>query len=590
MKYIFVWAYTLLSLVGFSQSYNFKKHEVFYIPSEPAFISINLKSPSNTSENIISYLEKNYLNTSVSEQKLELESVKSSPLGKHYRYKHIFKNMPVFHSFIQANYDNNGQLFMIINNLAQFDGYEIPSFSISHGNFWMNTNYGLTPAYVKEKFDSSKNQSALYYYNNEDKLIFSYNPKLYFQNPDSMVSAMVYLPNPIVATNATYGDKGFVDNNDKDSPELTNARSKVRVPLKFENGKFKLTNRLISLKNLHDPVGNPVEPVDTFLNYTRSQPGFEDINAYYHIYSYSNYLRKIGFESLLDSIIIDPHGANGDDNSFFDPQQYPYEIEYGTGGVDDAEDGQVVIHEFGHSLSTIASFGTQNGNERLAMEEGQADYVCMSYSRSLSKNKPNLVFSWDGHNEIWDGFKTNTLGKYEDLSGIKDVDRELWSTALMCIHDKLRSTKSDSLVFSSYFLQAGGGTMPQMAKVILKLDSMLFNAKDLGKIWQCFTDRGILDTVPGPIGIKEIENIDGHIKFLNTSDFSRGLSPSRILVTYPQLWNRIEIYNNLGQLTHTLKISKETTLRPDEFKSGVYYLKIISTNGENIFSQKIIKF
>jgi hypothetical protein len=590
MKYINTLGFLILSMMVYSQTSLFKKHAVFYMPTEPKFLTIKNFQKFISTENTNLFLESNYLNNRFSGQKLELESIKKSPLGFHHRYKHIYKGLPVFQSFVQANYDNLGNLVLVMDNLAQFDDLDIPEIPNTKGKFWMNTNYGLTPAYRMEIWDSSKNQSAQFYFNNEDKLLFVNDPRLYFNGPDSMVSAMVYLPNPIVAANATYGDKGFVDDGDKNTTELTDARIKVRVPLMFNNGKFILSNGLITLKNLHDPLGNPIEPTDTFLNFTRDQSGFEDINVFYHLNNYSQYLRTIGFESLLDSLYIDAHGSNGDDNSFFDPQKYPYEIEYGTGGVDDGEDGQVIIHEFGHSLSIVASPTTVQGTQRLAMEEGQADYVCMSYSGALSINRRNDVFSWDGHNQFWNGFKTNTKGLYKNLSGIKDIDRELWSTALMCINDKFRRTKSDSLILTSFFLQASQGTMPQMARVILKIDSILFQGKDVANIWQCFTDRGILDTVPWSLVKIDHVNYTNGVKILNTSNFAIGADPAVIKLAYPILWKQIEIYNSKGQIIKTLDSNTEITLFPELFQKGVYYIRLNSFDGKYSINTKLLRF
>lgn len=590
MKYYTTTIFLFLSIISFSQSKHIGKPELFYIPSNPDYININTRLQFNSTENLIAFLELNYLNKLLSDQKLELESIKKSPIGTHYIFKHLVKGMAVYQSSIQANYDQSGNLILIINNLAKYEDYFNPKSLVIKGDFWMNTNYGLTPAYKTTKNDSITHQSFEYFYTLEGQKLLTYNPKLYYQSPDSMVSAMVYLPNPIVAANAKYGDKGFVDDWDKNTTELTNARSKVRVPLKFANGKFKLTNGLITIKNIHDPAIAPIEPTDTFLNYTRDQSGFEDINAFYHLHNYSTYLRKIGFSKLLDSIYVDTHGSSGDDNSSFDPGVYPYVLEFGTGNVDDAEDGQVVIHEFGHSLSTLASQGTVQGNQRIAMEEGQADYVAMSYSLSLNKNKRNEVFSWDGHNEFWSGFTTNTSLKYKDLTGIKDVDREVWSTALMCIRDKFRGTKSDSIIFSSYYLQASQSTMPQMARVILKMDSILFKGKDVAFIWQCFTDRGILDTVPRSLTKLNPINIKEEIKILNTTDYSQGLAPLRIQLANPYLWNAIEIYDNIGQKIISIATTKEIILMPQDYKAGVYYLKFNSVSGSQNISKKIIRF
>ena len=590
MKYFINIILIFLNFFSFSNTNSIGKPDLVYTPSNPNFININYNLKFQSTENLTSYLESKYLNNQYSDQKLELESIKNSPIGMHYRFKHLVKGMEVYQSSIQANYDPSGNLILIINNLVKYEDYYIPKSLSSNGNFWMNTNYGLTPAYKITNWDSITHQSTEYFYSIDHRQLFTFNPKLYYQSPDSMVTAMVYLPNPIVAANATYGAKGFVDNGDKNTTELTNARSKVRISLKYANGKFKLTDGVITIKNIHDPAIMPVEPTDTFLNYTRDQSGFEDINAFYHLHNYSKYLKKIGFTKLLDSIYVDTHGNGGDDNSSFDPGVYPYVLEFGTGNVDDAEDGQVVIHEFGHSLSTIASPGTVQGSQRIAMEEGQADYVAMSYSRSLSKNKRNEVFSWDGHNEYWGGFTTNTSRMYKDLTGIKDVDREIWSTALLCINDKFRGTKSDSLIYSSYFLQASQITMPQMARVIIKIDSILFKGKDVAFIWQCFADRGILDSVPNNLTKINSISINTEIKILNTSDFSRGLAPLRIQLTNPSLFNTIEIYDNIGQKLSSILSNKEIVIYPEAYKSGVYYLRFIASDGKQYLAKKIIKF
>ncbi|MFM9944794.1 MAG: hypothetical protein ACKVQB_06130 [Bacteroidia bacterium] len=584
IKNILLQAVTFFGYNCYAQVSAYINPPIVHLPSQPYYFSI---SPSNNVIKEQDFFEKEYLNNEIGDQNLVLEQKTNSPVGTHYWYKHYFKGLPVYQSYLQASYSNDGKLYSVIDALVKFDNYIDDEI---YSGFWINTNAGLVRGYQTGTLDN-RNQPLVNIFTSDGRLLQSYHSRLYFEAPDSMVTAMVYLPNPIVASNANYGG-GFVDNNDKNTLELSNARSKVRVKLKFDKGKFILTDGIIILKNLHDPAGNPVQPTDTFINFTRDQSGFEDINVFYHLKNYSDYLRKIGFAKLLDTIFVDPHGANGDDNSFLDPGKFPFELEIGTGNVDDGEDGQVVIHEFGHSLSVKASPGStgNGGKERLAMEEGQADYVAMSYSRSLSKNRINDVFSWDGHNEFWDGFVTNNTRKYQNLTGVKDIDREVWSTALMCMNDKLRRTQCDSIILSSYFFQTSQSTMPQMAKVILKMDSLLFKGKEVGKIWQCFTDRGILDTVPRWLSVVNVNNYGDDIIFLNTNDFSRGIGNATVQFAYPHLWGTIEIFNVLGQKTNSLIVSKEMVLYPDDFNTGIHYLKIVSKDKSVSFTKKIIKF
>jgi len=582
-----IFFFTLVfSMSCWAQKPFMKKHEVYYIPSEPVYHIPVSKEILTSNENTLVYLQSNFINKKFSGQTLALEKSMASPLGTHLRFRHIYKGLPVYQSYIQANYDNSGQLFSVIDALSRFETYDVP---IGNGiaKFWINSNYGLSPAYEVISWDSTVHQPVNRIYNIENKLMHVQYRRLYFQ--DSQVTAMVYLPNPTVAANTIYGGP-YSDNNDRNNAELTAARSKVRLPLRFENGKFKLTDGTITIKNIHDPRVAPVEPTDTFLNFTRDSSAFEDVNAFYHLHTFSNYLRKSGYGSLLDTIHVDTHGNNGDDDSFFDPSPKPIEIEYGTGNVDDAEDGQVVIHEFTHSLSYGGSPNTANGADRISMEEGQADYVSMSYSRFLSPNHPNDVFSWDGHNEFWKGFVTNSTLNYKNRTGFKGVDREIWSHALMCIYDKLGRAKSDSLVFSSFYLQASNSTMPQMARVVLKIDSVLFKGKHVGKVWQCFTDRGILDTVPRHlIKIDALEWFSG-IQLHNTTEFSRGTSAAILRFSDSRLWEEIDVMDGLGRKIQTLSASEETSIEPWHFKPGVYYLRIWTKDRSSMVSKKLVRY
>jgi len=578
----------VLPLLGFSQTSQPRNSDITLLPSLPNYLSFKKDHSFKDLETSRLFLTSNFLNSNQGDESLKLDVVKTSPAGTHIRFKHVFQELDVYQSYIQANYSQDGMLYSIIDVLAKFDKPAPLNYSES-GKLWINTNHGLVQGFEVNQWDSSSNQPVNKVFSSDNRLLFSYNSRLYYQGPDSMVSAMVYLPNPIVAANTSYGGQ-YIDNNNKNNTVLTETRSKVRVPLTFKNGKFLIKGDFLTLKNLHDPVIEPVEPTDTFLNYTRDQNGFEDINAFYHMNSFSRYLRKAGFKALLDSVYIDTHTDYGDDNSFFDPYPRPYHLEFSVGNVDDAEDGQVVIHEFGHSLSVIASVGTTFGNERLSMEEGQADYVAMSYSKSLNKHKSNEVFSWDGHNEFWPGYSINTSRTYLNLTGSIASDREVWSTVLMCINDKLGRNIADSLIFSYYFLQAPNTNMPQMARVILKMDSLLFKGRYLASIWQCFTDRKMLDTVPWYLVNIDHLHPGNDVQFYNTAEFANGQSAAEVVFKFPMLWKQIEIYNNLGQLVKIIPVTAKIRIEPNEFTPGVYYLKIRSADGKYVISEKMVRF
>ncbi|MCC6722712.1 MAG: hypothetical protein IT243_10970 [Bacteroidia bacterium] len=585
MKLKFKIIFLLSILVLNFDLYSYKEKEKIIIPLTEQISYKNSTIKFISIDQTTEFL-KSFLNSKINGQELKLISQKQSPVGMHLNFKHYLYGIEIFQSSIQANFNQQGILYSIIFSLAKFETIIDKNTNYSN-KIWVNTDGGLKYAYLK--FETRGKEPVKNLYDSKNNLLFTYNTRRYSNNPDSMVTAMVYLPNPIVAANVNYGGE-YRDNGDVNNQSLQNSRNKVRLPLKFENGKFYLTNGLITIKNLHDPSVLPVTPTDTFINYTRDQSGFEDINVFYHINTMTEYIKNKGFENMLDSAYIDSHGSNGDDNSFCDPSLYPIEIEYGTGNVDDGEDGQVIIHEFGHMLSAIATSTDVIGAQRNAMEEGQADYLCMSYTGSYSSNKKGLVFSWDGHNEFWDGFRCNTSKTYDDLTGIKDDDREVWSTALMCINDKLGRNKSDSIILSSFFQQAPNSTMPQMAKTILKNDSILFGGKHVAAIWQCFTDRGILDTVPWYLIKINKLNHENLIKINNSYGFSCNLSPLRIEIKYPDIFKSINISGIDGKIIKSYQSDKEIYILPENFTTGIYFISFNLKNGNSYNKFKVIKF
>lgn len=83
--------------------------------------------------------------------------------------------------------------------------------------------------------------------------------------------------------------------------------------------------------------------------------------------------------------------------------------------------------------------------------QGVGDYLAMSYSRSKELWTPAdpeyyWVYSWDGHNEFWDGRITNYEKKYPNgLVGDVHIDGQIWSTCNMKIWDAIGREASDKI-------------------------------------------------------------------------------------------------------------------------------------------------
>src|SRR5262249_1211394 len=84
-----------------------------------------------------------------------------------------------------------------------------------------------------------------------------------------------------------------------------------------------------------------------------------------------------------------------EDNSFFSP--FTGKITYGTGGVDDAEDADIIVHEYGHSVqgNQVPNYGA--GGDEGAMGEGFSDYLAGSFEETMSQQitDPACIGDWD---------------------------------------------------------------------------------------------------------------------------------------------------------------------------------------------------
>ncbi|SIQ33773.1 Thermolysin metallopeptidase, catalytic domain [Chryseobacterium sp. RU37D] len=224
-------------------------------------------------------------------------------------------------------------------------------------------------------------------------------------------SGYIFNPDPLSKMQVAYAGQ-YVDNNDATNPSLDAARSLVTIPeIDFTGGVYKLKGSYAEIKDLETPsTGLFTQAGNQFL-FNRNDQGFEAVNAYWHIDNSLRYINEtlnIVCKPLTNSGILwyDPHGLDGDDNSYYNNGT----LVFGEGGVDDAEDADVILHELGHGIHDWLTNG--NLSQVQGLSEGCGDYWAQSYSRSLnqwpsSAAAYNWMFSWDGHNEYWPGRITN---------------------------------------------------------------------------------------------------------------------------------------------------------------------------------------
>ena len=97
------------------------------------------------------------------------------------------------------------------------------------------------------------------------------------------------------------------------------------------------------------------------------------MNVYYHINYWQEYMQSLGILNARDRVTNCYAHQGEDDNSDYSPSQD--RIRYGDGGVDDSDDGEIVVHEYGHAIHNDIVPGFVYSGESGAISEGFGDYL-----------------------------------------------------------------------------------------------------------------------------------------------------------------------------------------------------------------------
>ncbi|MFT5141794.1 MAG: hypothetical protein ACI84D_000404, partial [Thalassolituus oleivorans] len=241
----------------------------------------------------------------------------------------------------------------------------------------------------------------------------------------------VFDPDPLSTAGATYG-VGVEDADDADSQILTDQLVQVTLPdVSFDGTTYLLEGPYIRITDVEAPNDGVFGHDTPEFHFTRADSSFEAVNAYYHVDKSLRYVNEtLGFPlkpyQYDEGLLVDPHGWSGEDNSSY--SSFAGLLSFGEGGVDDAEDSDVILHELGHGMHDWLTNGGLSQVDGLS--EGSGDYWTNSYNRSLglwgTAEERAWVFHWDGHNEFWDGRTTAYDAHYPDeLSGSIHTDGQI---------------------------------------------------------------------------------------------------------------------------------------------------------------------
>jgi Zn-dependent metalloprotease len=444
---------------------------------------------------------------------LKFHEIKESILGKHVLFQQQQEGKPISGAWVRVDIDKEGKVYNIQNDLvpetviqkagrmkAKKSKAAPKQLTVDEAK-----KIALAASKVTGKVDAEVTDTELTWYSSNGIPTLSWKVVVSIKKPvaewkfyiDALTkviikkinllksangSGRVFDPNPVIKLNGVmlkeksaipdeaYVEvvlKGLSNSGNLDGPFVTTKKTKERIKRKNLKFLFKKEDR-----------------------------AFKEVMAYYHIDKMQRYIQELGFDNVLNKpIAVNIDGAK-EDNSYYIPSSKS--LLFGTGGIDDAEDAEIIIHEYGHAIqdSIVPGFGPEG--EARAMGEGFGDYLAASF---FSNNKPAsfrpTFGSWDGH---FSGSGTpksvrrlDSKKKYpKDMQYEEHEDGEIWSSCLWQIRTALGGKQTDKLVIAHHFLLTPKATFADAANALIATDKNLNKGANETMIRDVFVQRGIL--------------------------------------------------------------------------------------------------
>jgi hypothetical protein len=296
--------------------------------------------------------------------------------------------------------------------------------------------------------------------------------------------AQLYNPNPVAQHNSSSGLRR--DKRDRNTRLLTSLRRPVTLHDIREG------QRCLRGKWVHAKLGRNAREVCKrgleWWGVKRARNRFEALMTYFHIDRAQRYIRRLGFgagtaKGINDRTQVAVADAFRDDNSWYSPATR--RINYGSGGVDDAEDADVILHEYGHAIQDDQVPGFANSNQARTIGEGFGDYwaaVMSSRSPGTSNKDDVCIFEWDGVG--WGSFVPafgRKCGRRADSGDTLSEAQascefeihcvgEVWSSALWDLRDGVGGKTFDRILLSSQFMYTTNERLDAAVEALIAAD------------------------------------------------------------------------------------------------------------------------
>lgn len=435
----------------------------------------------------------------------------SSLGGAHVVYHQAYHGLPVFGTSVGVHFDRLGNIIQVNNDVK-------PVAEAGDLNYLLSSRAAIVHAqnFTGQTIDPrhvSRAEKGVLAVNGVPRAVYKVNLRTVFptHSYESMVDAAtgqvlqqrdliqhasgtgsVFDPNPV----ATSGTANLVYDNTQ-APNASITAQQKSVTLQGLDGSGKLTGTYADTSPSTSITR--AQSAGLTFNFNYLSQNFDETMAYYHVDLSERYIQSLGFTNINNRQVgIDVDGIP-DDNSFYDPATT--QLTFGSGGVPDANDADVIRHEFGHSIqdNQVPGFGAVE--EGGAMGEGFGDYWAFQHSAGVGPQSPAwdvYVFKWDAtaYNPGTPAFlrRMDSTKHYpEDVVNEVHDDGEMWSACLKQVFDLLGRTDANKTILQAHFSLSTTATFKDGSNAIVSAYQSLFpSGTNAAALRNIFVARGFL--------------------------------------------------------------------------------------------------
>jgi hypothetical protein len=285
--------------------------------------------------------------------------------------------------------------------------------------------------------------------------------------------ARIFMVNPVQSS----GNQDLTDQ--KDSATAVPASEYTDAQLRNLDGSGYLHGKWA---NVRSSTGAAAYSASNTFRYNRSEDQFEQVMGYFWVNEAQEYLQSLGFGTSLRPILKRPYDVRidqyGVDNSYMtDKGDY---LRFGKGGVDDAEDAEVIDHEYGHAVQNDQVTGFGSSLDAGSIGEAFGDYFGVSVGLAAAQRYGWPVNAEEACPMDWDATSytaaPHCIRRFDrgltvaTRRGEVHYDGQIWSQALWEIRGDyktlgLGAKRWDTTLVDSQFGYASDTSFSAAAKV-----------------------------------------------------------------------------------------------------------------------------